>query len=357
MVQLVVLAVGLLLIAESEASDVGDSSTLQGFLSKNDDYDKFITPNLNRVKPVSAKDFDSPKIADREDAQAAQLLTDNSYDTISLSVFGIGLVSFVTMLGLTLWRALQPATIPTNSGGLDMPMMEMKTQDSNVKASSSRVGWGPLSSQSAQPQTLCYATKADMAALAKANPDKIGQLLGLWDPLNLLEKDFWDLGNEATIGYLRHAEIKHGRVAMAAFLGYIAGSTDLVSNSLSSNVPGITPGLTPPQQWDAMTWQGKLQIVAFIGLAEWYGEILPEHYTKGGLPGKTPWYPSTTFKQDKARGRQCEINNGRLAMLGIFGFLAESKAPGSVPALQGLIPEYSGDYMVPFEGSFSFFNY
>lgn len=46
-----------------------------------------------------------------------------------------------------------------------------------------------------------------------------------------------------------------------------------------------------------------------------------------------------------------------LAMLGIFGFLAESKAPGSVPALQGLIPEYSGDYMVPFEGSFSFFNY
>jgi len=238
-----------------------------------------------------------------------------------------------------------------------MPMMEMKTQDSHVKANSSRVGWGQLSSQSAQPQTLCYATKADMAALAKANPDKIGQLLGLWDPLNLLEKDFWDLGNEATIGYLRHAEIKHGRVAMAAFLGYIAGSTDLVSNSLSSNVPGITPGLTPPQQWDAMTWQGKLQIVAFIGLAEWYGEILPEHYTKGGVPGKTPWYPSTTFKQDKERGRQCEINNGRLAMLGIFGFLAESKAPGSVPLLQGLIPEYSGDYMVPFEGSFSFFNY
>merc|ERR1711924_128982 len=127
---------------------------------------------------------------------------------------------------------------------------------------------GQLSSQSARPQTLCYATKADMAALAKANPDKIGQLLGLWDPLNLLEKDFWDLGNEATIGYLRHAEIKHGRVAMAAFLGYIAGSTDLVSNSLSS-VPGIKPGLTPPQQWDDMTRKAPDSCIHRPGRVVW----------------------------------------------------------------------------------------
>jgi len=217
MVQLVALVAGLLLIAESGASDLGDRSTLQGFLPKNVDYDKFVTPNINRVRPMNAKDFDSPKIADREDTQAAQLLTNNSYHTISLSVFGIGLLSFVTMLGLTVWRALQPATIPANSGGLglDMPMMEMQSQDSNVKANSGRVGWGQLSSNHSQPQTLCHATREDMEELALANPDVLGsRILGLWDPLGCLGADFWGLGNEATIGYLRHAEIKHGRVAM-----------------------------------------------------------------------------------------------------------------------------------------------
>jgi len=39
-------------------------------------------------------------------------------------------------------------------------------------------------------------------------------------------------------------------------------------------------------------------------------------------------------------------------MLGIFGFLAESKVPGSVPLLVGKIPAYAGDYMAPFEANF-----
>ena len=38
-------------------------------------------------------------------------------------------------------------------------------------------------------------------------------------------------------------------------------------------------------------------------------------------------------------------------MLGIFGFLAASKVPGSVPVLS-FIPPYDGNYMVPFEGNF-----
>lgn len=48
-----------------------------------------------------------------------------------------------------------------------------------------------------------------------------------------------------------------------------------------------------------------------------------------------------------------EINNGRLAMLGIAGILCEHKIPGSVPSLTGLIPPYAGEVMAPFEGHFA----
>ena len=52
--------------------------------------------------------------------------------------------------------------------------------------------------------------------------------------------------------------------------------------------------------------------------------------------------------EEKAKKLNVEVNNGRLAMIGIFGFVSESCVPGSVPALNGLIPFYSGDVMAPF---------
>merc|ERR1719247_3700506 len=87
MSQLVVFIAGLLLVAESQASDLADRSSLQGFLPK---HDKFITPNFNSAKPQMQ---DLQKIADREDKQALQKLpATGSNDPISLSIFGIGLV-------------------------------------------------------------------------------------------------------------------------------------------------------------------------------------------------------------------------------------------------------------------------
>jgi len=157
MAQVMVLLAGLLLLSESQASDLADRSTHQDFRSKSD-YDKFITPNLNRMKHGNELGASPFTVVDDKPILQSSTQVQNSSDPISLSIFGIGLVSFVTMLGLSLWRALQPATIPTNtvsaSGG---QVMEMKAQDSNVNANFNRVGWGQLSSQSSIPLTLCYA--------------------------------------------------------------------------------------------------------------------------------------------------------------------------------------------------------
>merc|ERR1712113_124340 len=99
----------------------------------------------------------------------------------------------------------------------------------------------------------------------KQNP-----VIGYWDPLNLALLNFWGQGDEATVGFLRHAEIKHGRVAMAAFVGYIVQSNGITFPWAPFNA--IPDGLSPPAQWDPLPEAAKLQIILFIGSLEVYSE-------------------------------------------------------------------------------------
>ena len=76
---------------------------------------------------------------------------------------------------------------------------------------------------------------------------------------------------------------------------------------------------------------------------------MPSLYDPFGIAAKNS-------PEKKAKGLLAEVNNGRLAMIGLMGFLSESQVPGSVPGLAGVgLRSYSGNIMVPFEGDFSIF--
>jgi len=215
---------------------------------------------------------------------------------------------------------------------------------------------------------------ADGAALTelKATADELFPPLGYWDPLKLAEQDFWGQGNEATIGFLRHAEIKHGRVAMAGFIGYLVHENGIrwtFPLTLDGADYSAYEGLSAPAVWDAIPFAAKAQIILVIGLFEAYGESSDKleaggeaHYMRGGKPGFYPsfnlvGYPLSLYdpfgfnderdEEWKAKRRNMEINNGRLAMIGLFSLLAEARVPGSAMPAFGIKP-YDGNIMAPF---------
>jgi len=220
------------------------------------------------------------------------------------------------------------------------------------------------------------AGRADLVTLAeKANP-----IVKFYDPLSLADQDFWGKGNEATIGFLRQSEIKHGRIAMFAFVGYIVQSNFVFPWAQTlAGAHHPSADLSPEAQWDAVPVGAKWQIFAVISMLELWDECggggdMP-HYMSGRQPGKYP--PFTVFRDNvhfvldlydpfgfnkkmseetKERRLVAELNNGRAAQLGIFGFLCADAIPGSVPPFAGIATHYDGNVMVPFEGQFSYFH-
>jgi len=225
---------------------------------------------------------------------------------------------------------------------------------------------------SASRTSLDAAGKPQLEGLAK----DLNPTIGFYDPIGLSNQKFFeddtDDDNSRTIGFLRHAEIKHGRVAMAAFVGYCLQANGVHwpwPMSLDGTMfPSFT--LSPPEQWDLISNAAKYQIIFFVGFLEHFSESTGTHYMRGGVPGKFenfqdhPEYgiphplPLSLYDpfnlygkvsaEKKQRGLVVEINNGRLAMLGIIGMVSAQSAEGSVPLLTGLVPHYDGQVMSPF---------
>jgi hypothetical protein len=241
----------------------------------------------------------------------------------------------------------------------------------------SGLGWDT----STEPKNM-----ADMQALAiKQNP-----VVGFWDPLNIVTEDT----APETIGWFRHAEIKHGRVAMAGFVGYCVHANGIVfpwdiqktldfgpgwfatTNLPTVSFADISAAGAPGDMWDALPTAAKVQIGCVIGFLEMHGENSlaleadgQKHYVRGGKPGYYPsfqgryphpvpldlWDPFGFTKkltpERKEKALIAEVNNGRLAMIGLFGLLSASKGL-IVPGLDGLgLKQYAGEYMAPLTAS------
>ena len=164
---------------------------------------------------------------------------------------------------------------------------------------------------------------------------------------------------------------------MAAFVGYIVQSNFVFPwPETLAGAAHPSADLLPEAQWDAVPAAAKWQIFAVISMLEVWDECgggtLP-HYTAGRKPGQYPTFQlfrdnvhfaldlydpfgfsKSMSEETKERRLIAELNNGRLAQLGIFGFLCADKIPGSVPALSDIAQSYAGNPMVPFEGQFTY---
>jgi len=177
--------------------------------------------------------------------------------------------------------------------------------------------------------------------------DEIGVLppIGRWDPLKIREQ-----GPERYRRFVE-MEIKHGRLAMAGFLGAITtysgirwpGYLSVEKNILFTDMPG-----GPLASWAALPTTAWFQIVLFISFLEIYyfkqdpnkdaGDVVPEGIPWARYPdGYDVWLGDGSTKQvgeeelflGKTWKLNAERNNGRAAMMGMTGMLIHEALTGN----------------------------
>ena len=180
----------------------------------------------------------------------------------------------------------------------------------------------------------------------------------VFDPLGLAT-----MGSDKTLAFFRHAELKHGRVAMAAMTGFLFHINHIHFPGMLSPTYGVSfealSQMGPFEAWNAIPLLGQIQIIWTIAGLEHASECLDPagHYTKGGEPGNlkflkrfwdTPGFTKNLTAEQLAEKRLSELKNGRLAMIGMASISFSMAIPSSVPLLTGAGALTGTPFALPF---------
>jgi len=181
------------------------------------------------------------------------------------------------------------------------------------------------------------AQQAKTSTALNVNELEIGVTapLGVYDPLGWLESQ------PESFERRRAVERKHGRVAMAAVVGVIVHNNHIVfdgylstsQNLKFSDIPTGVDGIR------AIPNAGLLQILAFFALVELAWTPASQYDGDYGVG----WFGENLNPEEKSRKLNAEINNGRAAMMGIFGNMVVEVMTG-----QTMYEQYSAGHISPF---------
>lgn len=190
----------------------------------------------------------------------------------------------------------------------------MKTVAALTILAGSAAAFAPAQTSTANSQ-LSYAKELDgMVGITLETGGKV------FDPLNL--------SDYVPTDWAREAEIANGRSAMLATVGWVFpklfGTFDSTDVTTTDPIDAILQA--SPQWWaqfviacgtfEAFKYKQSLEGKSYLG------EGAPvADYLKG--------WPEDAAGQEKLRNQ--ELKNGRLAMIGFAGFLANHLIPGSCP--------------------------